>query len=60
MDDLRELATKSDVVEKLEDRIKCWCKKLSDILKESEQIRKENHSSGKKKTKMRSIVTMSS
>lgn len=46
LDDIRDLATKSDVVDKLENRIKCWCKKLSDILKESEQIRKENHSSG--------------
>lgn len=46
LDEIKDLATKTDTVEKLEIRINAWCKKLAEILKESEQIRKENHSSG--------------
>lgn len=44
---LKEMARRSDDVTLLEIRVKNWMKKLSDILKESEQIRRENDSSGK-------------
>lgn len=36
-----------DTVKQLEERVKNWCKKLAEVLKESEQIRRENDSSGK-------------
>lgn len=46
-DELKELAKNSDIVSELEYRIKQWTKKLSEVLKESEQIRRENDSSGR-------------
>lgn len=45
-EELKEAAKKSEIVKHLEDRVKSWIKKLSEILKESEQIRRENDSSG--------------
>ncbi|KAK4873406.1 hypothetical protein RN001_015435 [Aquatica leii] len=47
LDQLKELAKQSEEVEYLQDRVKNWIKCLSDILKESDQIRRENDSSGK-------------
>ncbi|XP_017781875.1 PREDICTED: dynein heavy chain 5, axonemal [Nicrophorus vespilloides] len=46
LDDVKEMANKPESIAELENRVKTWCKKLSDVLKESEQIRRENHSSG--------------
>lgn len=46
VDELKEAAKTPDVVHELEERVKNWCKKLAEVLKESEQIRKENDSSG--------------
>lgn len=46
-DDVSEIAKHSDKVHSLEERVKGWIKKLDEILKESEQIRRENDSSGK-------------
>ncbi|KAF5296158.1 hypothetical protein FQA39_LY12612 [Lamprigera yunnana] len=46
MDQLKELAKQSEKVEFLQKRVKNWIKCLSDILKESDQIRRENDSSG--------------
>ncbi|KAJ8973702.1 hypothetical protein NQ317_017904 [Molorchus minor] len=45
-EELRELAADSEKVSSLEERVKGWIKKLDEILKESEQIRRENDSSG--------------
>ncbi|VEN47382.1 unnamed protein product, partial [Callosobruchus maculatus] len=44
--DFKELAKHQDKVQELENRVKNWIKKLDEMLKESEQIRRENHSSG--------------
>lgn len=45
-EELKEVAKKTETTEQLEERVKTWMKKLSEILKESEQIRRENDSSG--------------
>lgn len=47
--DVKEMAKTPDTVSLLEERVKGWIKKLSEILKESEQIRRENDTSGKNK-----------
>lgn len=47
LEELKEVAKLPDMVKKLEERVKGWCKRLAEILKESEQIRRENDSSGK-------------
>lgn len=46
-EDVSEMAKHSEKVTFLESRVKGWIKKLDEILKESEQIRRENDSSGK-------------
>lgn len=46
-EDVSEMAKHSEKVHVLESRVKAWIKKLDEILKESEQIRRENDSSGK-------------
>lgn len=46
-EELKEIAKQPDQVIPLENRVKVWIKKLDEILKESEQIRRENDSSGK-------------
>ncbi|CAH1099759.1 unnamed protein product [Psylliodes chrysocephalus] len=45
-EELKEIAKQPDQVIPLENRVKVWIKKLDEILKESEQIRRENDSSG--------------
>lgn len=45
-DELKDAAQKPELVQELEGRVKVWSKKLVEILKESEQIRRENDSSG--------------
>lgn len=45
-EEAKELAKAPKNVKELEERVKVWCKKLSEVLKESEQIRRENDSSG--------------
>lgn len=45
-EDVSEMAKHSEKVALLESRLKAWIKKLDEILKESEQIRRENDSSG--------------
>ncbi|KAF7265346.1 hypothetical protein GWI33_021235 [Rhynchophorus ferrugineus] len=46
LEDTKEMSTFPEKVQALEERVKGWCKKLDEILKESEQIRRENDSSG--------------
>lgn len=46
MDEIKEMAKIPEKVQPLEERVKGWCKRLDEILKESEQIRRENDSSG--------------
>ncbi|XP_031355650.1 dynein heavy chain 5, axonemal-like [Photinus pyralis] len=46
VEQLKELAKQPDEVEFLQNRVKNWMKYLSDTLKESDQIRRENDSSG--------------
>ncbi|GJQ67798.1 hypothetical protein Trydic_g16579 [Trypoxylus dichotomus] len=46
VDELKEMIKKQEFVIELEERVKIWIKKLSEILKESDQIRKECDSSG--------------
>lgn len=46
VEEIKEMAKHPDRVLVLEDRVKGWCKRLAEILKESEQIRRENDSSG--------------
>lgn len=48
-EDVSEMAKHSEKVVILECRVKGWIKKLDEILKESEQIRRENDSSGELK-----------
>lgn len=45
-DELKEWTTNPDKLHELEGRVKGWIKRLAEILKESEQIRRENDSSG--------------
>lgn len=47
--EIKELSTDPEKVLAMEARAKAWMKRVSDVLKESEQIRKENNSSGNKK-----------
>lgn len=47
MDDVREASKRSEIVGELEEIVKSWCKKLIEVLKESEQIRRESDSSGR-------------
>lgn len=47
LEELKEMAKNPETVEYLVNRVKTWIKHLSDILKESDQIRRENDSSGK-------------
>lgn len=47
MEEVKELAKVPESVKQLEERVKVWCKKLVEVLKESEQIRRESDSSGK-------------
>lgn len=42
----KELVAKTGIVEKIENRIKLWIKKLKDFILESKQVRRENDSSG--------------
>ncbi|KAL1518053.1 hypothetical protein ABEB36_001736 [Hypothenemus hampei] len=46
VDELKVMATSQEKVHQLEERVTSWCKHLDEILKESEQIRRENDSSG--------------
>lgn len=46
VEEVKELAKVPESVKQLEERVKIWCKKLAEILKESEQIRRESDSSG--------------
>nr|XP_022920640.1 dynein heavy chain 5, axonemal [Onthophagus taurus] len=46
VEDLKDITKKPELIIRLEERIKQWIKKLSEILKESDQIRRENDSSG--------------
>lgn len=48
MSEIKELSKDPEKVVEMEVRAKAWMKKVSDVLKESEQIRKENNSSGDK------------
>ncbi|KAG5886924.1 hypothetical protein JTB14_034200 [Gonioctena quinquepunctata] len=45
-DDIKDMAKHPDKIPPLENRVKGWIKRLDEILKESEQIRRENDSSG--------------
>ncbi|XP_015833540.2 dynein axonemal heavy chain 5 isoform X3 [Tribolium castaneum] len=45
-EDVRELSKHVEKVVPLEERVKSWSKRLTEILKESEQVRRENDSSG--------------
>lgn len=47
LEEIKEYGKVSENVKQLEDRVKVWCKKLAEVLKESEQIRRESDSSGK-------------
>lgn len=47
VEELKEMAKQPDDIAYLENRVKNWIKHLSEILKESDQIRRENDSSGK-------------
>lgn len=49
LEEIKEFAKVPENVKQLEDRVKVWCKKLAEVLKESEQIRRESDSSGKLK-----------
>ncbi|KAK0178414.1 hypothetical protein PV328_002364 [Microctonus aethiopoides] len=42
----KELVAKIGIVEKIENRVKLWIKKLKDFILESKQVRRENDSSG--------------
>lgn len=44
---LKDLSKNPEDILPLESRVKGWIKRLDEILKESEQIRRENDSSGK-------------
>lgn len=57
-EDVSEMAKHSEKVSFLESRVKGWIKKLDEILKESEQIRRENDSSGKKIYKLVTVKTI--
>lgn len=46
VDEIKEAAKTPEIIQQLEERVKNWCKKLAEVLKESEQIRRENDSSG--------------
>ncbi|KAJ9592734.1 hypothetical protein L9F63_015614, partial [Diploptera punctata] len=46
MDDMRELIKQQEEVTRLEERIKAWMKRVQEVLMESQQLRKENDSSG--------------
>lgn len=45
-EEVKEMAKHAEKVELMEERVKAWIKRLDEILKESEQIRRENDSSG--------------
>ncbi|XP_066156829.1 dynein axonemal heavy chain 5 [Euwallacea fornicatus] len=45
-EEIKEMAKLPEKVQEMEERVKGWCKRLDEILKESEQIRKENDASG--------------
>lgn len=47
LEELKEFAKDPENVKLLEERVKMWCKKLAEVLKESKQIRRESDSSGK-------------
>lgn len=51
LDEIKEFAKIPENVKQLEERVKVWCKKLAEVLKESEQIRRESDSSGKQITR---------
>lgn len=46
LDQIKEMSKVGDEVRALEERVRSWSKRLTEILKESEQIRRENDSSG--------------
>lgn len=46
VEEIREAAKIPEIVKQMEERVKNWCKRLAEVLKESEQIRRENDSSG--------------
>lgn len=50
IEEVKEFAKTPEHVKQLEERVKVWCKKLAEMLKESEQIRRENDSSGNSKS----------
>lgn len=45
-EEVKEMSKHPEKVNNLESRVKSWAKRLTEILKESEQIRRENDSSG--------------
>lgn len=47
LEGIKEFAKVPENIKLLEERVKVWCKKLAEMLKESEQIRRESDSSGK-------------
>lgn len=42
----KAIVIKEGVVERIEERVKLWIKKLKDFILESKQVRRENDSSG--------------
>lgn len=46
-DEIKDIAKHPDQLAELEERVKGWMKALGDILKESDQIRRESDDSGK-------------
>lgn len=46
IEEVKEMSKRPSEVVQLEDRVKAWIRRVAEVLKESEQIRKENDSSG--------------
>lgn len=46
VENIKEMSKESDIIDAFEERIKLWMKRITEVLKESEQIRKENDSAG--------------
>lgn len=45
-EDAKALVLKDGLVERIEDRVRAWIKKLKDFILESKQVRRENDNSG--------------
>lgn len=45
-EDAKALVAEDGIVEKIENRVKVWIKKLKDFILESKQVRRENDNSG--------------